>query len=150
MDTPQAPVVRSMAAGQNEVEARAANDPNAVVMRAVYDNEFEPWPKARLVRCVQALASQTRGFGNAEDARDAAARAAPGQPDAAEFARLHPLLFQQLTDPDFVRREGMVELLLEMIDLQCDVQSGRVAESVARARVSDRALQVVMASTPKE
>jgi len=139
-----------MAAGQNKVEARAANDPNAVVMRAVYDNEFEPWSKERLVGCVEAHASQTRGFDNATDARNAAARAASSQPDAAEFARLHPLLFQQLTDPDFVRREGMVGLLLEMIDLQCDVQSGRVAEPVARARVSDRALQVVMASTPKE
>jgi hypothetical protein len=149
------PVVRSMAVASNEIESRAARDPNAVVMRAVYDNEFEPWSKDRLDTCVQALASLTREFSSAADARaaaarDAAARAADGHTDAAEFAQLHPLLYQQLTDPDFVRREGMVALIMGMIDLQREVQSGRLPEAEARALVSDRALKAVTASAPPE
>lgn len=119
-----------------KLQERVDNDPHAVVMQAVHDNVFEPWPPARVRRCVRQIAAAAcdggKGTVDALLERDNELR---------EFSRLHPLIFAKVSVPEVASSAPLMAVIEHMLKVRRQVTEGRVTDSEARAAVSDAALR---------
>lgn len=109
-----------------------AEQPNVTVYQPTHDVVFEPWPAARVRRCVDRVAALTR------EGRTAAEVRADAELDA--FARHYLVFFQKLTDADFVRDPEHVATVQALVELRAGVERGGDA-TAAQAAAADLALQ---------
>ena len=128
---------------QADVEALATQQGN-VVMRPTYDVVFEPWPRERVRRAVDATSRLARGAVSA----DAAQAKAMEDPELAEFASKYQVMFKRASDPAVAGNESHMATIHHMIDVFDQMQRGAVSEQDARASVSDRALSGLLAQMP--
>lgn len=125
------------------MEALAEQEGN-VVMCPTYDVVFEPWPRERVRRAVDAtarLALQTASG-------DAARAKAMEDAELAEFAGKYQVMFKRASDPAVAANASHMATIHHMIDVFDNLQRGAVTEQDARASVSDRALSGLLAQMP--
>ena len=109
---------------------------DAVVMQAVHDNVFDPWATDELSAIMDGLIRHTtnnRSKGVAvirDEARGA----------YADFARLHPVFFEKLTDPEVASNEEHVKVLRFMLTTQRRMACGSISKEEAMKQVADTAL----------
>jgi len=127
-----------------ELRRRAEADPSITVMEATHDNLFEPWQPDRLMRCVRTVAATALagGLAGVKAALDA-------DPDElGEFARLHPMLYEKVSQPVTAGDPAIMGLVESMIRTRMQLDAGKLDTKEARERVSDAALAVAAARSP--
>lgn len=119
-----------------QLRQMAENDPSVQVMEAVHDNIFEPWDPRRLRSAIDQVAQTAcKGGKGAVDAlleRDANLRS---------FARLHPMIFSKVSDPNFAADPARMKVFFDMLRMRTELQSGSMSEAQARERVAEMALK---------
>lgn len=126
-------------AGMSVEQARAKmeKDPNTVIMEPTYDNVFEPWTSNSVIDCVNKIANISRQNLDVQKEVDA-------NPTLKEFARLHPKIFERISNPEITQNEAFMQTIYHMINMQSKVRNGEISDVDARASVSDKALAAVM------
>lgn len=128
---------------QADVEALAGQDGN-VVMQPTHDVIFEPWPRERVRRAVDAVARIAVDALSEEDAQARALQVA----ELREFAGKYQVMFKRASDPAVAGNKSHIATIHHMIDVFHQMQRGTISEQDARVSVSDRALSGLLAQMP--
>ena len=122
--------------------ARIAERDDSVVYQPTHDITFNPWSAERVRRCVQLITAIASKCANEDEARGRV-RLVGG--DVLEFETKYQLMFQRLTEPDIAKNKSHVAIVLSMIELRGEIESGSITDEGAQKLVSERALAGLLA-----
>ena len=114
--------------------AEATSRPNTSVYTNTHTRIYEPWDVDRLKSVVLRIVNMTSSGMSKKDIL-------ASDKEVEEFAKLHEVIFKNVTNVDFVSKKHNTDTLLSLIDLRKDVLSKGTNEDDANAMAANMALE---------
>ena len=122
---------------QEKLEELAAQ-PHVTVMQPTHDIVYEPWAADTVMQCCDKIVAHARQMKSREVMRTE-------DPQIEEFASKYTILFDKISDIEFISNSRNLETVKHMIMLRAMVENKIISEDEAKARCSDIALKGLMA-----
>lgn len=122
---------------QRELEEAAARD-DTMVMKPVYDREFEPWAVDVVEETIGRLGLLASHHASKTPAAVAQIARATGEFD--DFERHYPTVFTKMCTPAFVSHPEHMSLVRAMLTARGDVARGRLSQDDANKQVANETL----------
>lgn len=113
-----------------------ASAKDSVVMKPVYDTEFEPWEESRLVAAIERL----QKIALSAASKEATQREAAGDAELEQMRVTYKLLYERVSSPEIARNVNLMNCIWFMVRTFARMKANEIGETEAKALASDRAL----------